>query len=214
MARLTNKEVDNMKKKIMDDLYSKIQIDLDQRKKKLVTKNRDVFFKKHQPYIDKLPENIFQKTYKYRLNISYPWDRVEGNNDRDTACCNFDWWQNYEEDAKLNYINEKWEINFKDREINVGDYDNLDPDLKEEAGKICKDLLNLIREKANMGLYLEKSIESNRTHKKLRGVWPSSLQKYIPIEPKIGRSKNTEAVKVDTPNFLNERLTINLLEDN
>jgi len=224
MARITNREVENMQQGIIDDLYLKTAEDLNKRKEELVAKNRQMLLEKYQPYIDKLPKNMLNKKYTYQLDINYPWDRIKQEDDRNTSNYTkigvynqhkylMTRWGTDKSLSELEYINETWEINFKLPEINPAD-DELNPDLEEEAGELCKDLLNFIKEKVKMEHYLKESIGKNRTHKKLRDIWPSSLQKYIPVESKTTRGKNTEAVEVNAPNFLNERLTTNLLEDN
>jgi len=225
MARITNSEVASMEQNIINDLYLKTAEDLNKRKEELVAKNRQMLLEKYQPYIDKLPKNMLNKRYSYQLDINYPWNRIKKEDDRNTANHTktgvynqhkylMTRWGTDKSLHELEYINETWEINFKLPEINPADDGELNPDLEEEAGELCKDLLNFIKEKVKMEHYLQESIEKNRTHKKLRDIWPSSLQKYIPVESKTTRGKNTEAVEVNAPNFLNERLTTNLLEDN
>ena len=61
MARITNREVENMQQGIIDDLYLKTAEDLNKRKEELVAKNRQMLLEKYQPYIDKLPKNMLNK---------------------------------------------------------------------------------------------------------------------------------------------------------
>ena len=141
MARITNREVENMQQGIIDDLYLKTAEDLNKRKEELVAKNRQMLLEKYQPYIDKLPKNMLNKKYTYQLDINYPWDRIKQEDDRNTSNYTkigvynqhiylMTRWGTDKSLSELEYINETWEINFKLPEINPAD-DELNPDLEE-----------------------------------------------------------------------------------
>ena len=61
---------------------------------------------------------------------------------------------------------------------------------------------------------LDDLTSKNRTHKQLREVLPTSFHRYLPAETIKRKAMKKEARHVDVPNFLGERQTINLLEDN
>ena len=84
----------------------------------------------------------------------------------------------------------------------------------EDAEKLCKEKITLIREKSRMQNYLQDLTTKNRTHKQLREVLPSNLHRYLPPETVRSKSVKKEARHVEAPDFLGERQTINLLEDN
>lgn len=227
MARITNEEVNIMKREILNDLYLKTDKDLEIRKKQLTAKNRELYLKTYKEVISKLPQNLLNFEDKYRIDISYPWNRVSEDSDQTTSHSNSRNWRylNHEKDAQVNYIKETWEIDLKDRPVSPKyrvydingtwtDRTEIEPELKKEAEEICEESIALINERAKMGLYLEEVLGSNRTHKRLREALPSSLQKYIPVETKSNKSKGVGSVEVAKPDFLDERLTTNLLEDN
>ena len=221
MARITNEQVATMKTQILDDLYLKTYKDLKKRKEQLTTKNRSIYLKIHKEWIDEAPEDLLYLTSTYELDISYPWDRVaDKDKDMDTDINPESRWRrpNYEKEAKINYIKETWRIDLGQKEIVSPNYqgyeEEIEPELKEEAENICKESIALISERAKMGLYLQEVLEKNRTHKRLRDALPSSLQKYIPVEPTRTRNPNGTGLEVAKPDFLDERLTTNLLEDN
>ena len=62
--------------------------------------------------------------------------------------------------------------------------------------------------------YLQDLTAKNRTHKQLREVLPSSFHRYLPAETVKRKAIKKEARHVEVPDFLGERQTINLLEDN
>ena len=227
MARITNDQVSTMKREILNDLYLKTDKDLEIRKKQLTTKNRELYLKTYEEVISKMPQDLLNFEDSYKIDISYPWDRVPEEDDQNTNHSNSRNWRysNHEKDAQINYLKETWKIDLKGMQVspNYRVHDGngawvekieIQPELKKEATEICEESIALINERAKMSLYLKEVLEKNRTHKRLRAALPSSLQKYIPVESKSNRSKGVGSVEVTKPDFLDERLTTNLLEDN
>ena len=62
--------------------------------------------------------------------------------------------------------------------------------------------------------YLDDLTNKNKTHKQLKEVLPTSFHRYLPAETIKRKAMKKEARHVDVPDFLGERQTINLLEDN
>ena len=56
----------------------------------------------------------------------------------------------------------------------------LHPDVLQDAEVLCKDKIQLLKEKAKMQKYLHDLTNKNTTHKQLREVLPASLHKYLP----------------------------------
>ena len=129
MARITNEEVNIMKREILEDLYLKTDKDLEIRKKQLTTKNRELYLKTYKEVISKLPRNLLNFEDSYKIDISYPWDRVPEKNDQNTSHSNSHNWRylDHEKDVQVNYIKETWEIDLKDRQVSPN-YREMSPE--------------------------------------------------------------------------------------
>ncbi|SVB02070.1 uncharacterized protein METZ01_LOCUS154924 [marine metagenome] len=210
-----------MRQEILKDLYTATEKRLADRAVEIAKNNRQHWIGQYEPILNQLPDGLIAKYPSYHVNIQYPWDRTFSKGDLKTSQVpRFadDAWEN------IDYIQEKWQITFPVPIANPVNENNsgyteaetqeLHSEMYEDAEKLCKEKITLIREKSRMQNYLQDLTTKNRTHKQLREVLPSNLHRYLPPETVRSKSVKKEARHVEAPDFLGERQTINLLEDN
>jgi|21_taG_2_1085346.scaffolds.fasta_scaffold03242_10 hypothetical protein len=221
MSRISEGSLQQMKSKILQDLYQTTEKRLTDRATKIAHDSRECWIAQYQPLLDQLPDELIAKHQSYTVTIKYPWNRKFSDTDLRTAhlpkFSNNDW-------HNLDYIQEEWgftsptpianPISFNSYGGTTTEYQELHADMRKEAENLCKEKIQLLQEKSRMQNYLEITTSKNRTHKQLREVLPSSLHKYLPPETVKRKAVKKEARHVETPDFLGERQTINLLEDN
>ena len=221
MSRISEKNLRQMKSKILQDLYQTTEKRLADRATKIAKDSRECWIAQYQPLLTQLPDELIAKHESYYIEIKYPWNRKFSDADLKTAhlprFSNTKW-------DHLDYLQEVWNfrspapivnpVTFKSYGSTSTECQELHPDMQKEAEILCKEKIEFIREKSRMQNYLDTTTSKNKTHKQLKEVLPSSLHKYLP--PEIVRKKaiKKEARHVETPNFLGERQITNLLEDN
>ena len=221
MSRISDGRLMQMRAEILKDLYTATEKRLADRAVEIAKNNRQHWIGQYEPILNQLPDGLIAKYPSYHVNIQYPWDRTFSKGDLKTSQVpRFadDAWEN------IDYIQEKWQITFPVPianpviENNSGyteaETQELHSEMYEDAEKLCKEKITLIREKSRMQNYLQDLTTKNRTHKQLREVLPSNLHRYLPPETVRSKSVKKEARHVEVPDFLGERQTINLLEDN
>ena len=221
MSRISDGRLQQMKQEIIKDLYTATEKRLADRAVEIAKNNRQHWIGQYEPILNQLPDGLIAKYPSYHVNIQYPWDRTFSKGDLKTSQVpRFadDAWEN------IDYIQEKWQITFPIPIANPVNENNsgyteaetqeLHSEMYEDAEKLCKEKITLIREKSRMQNYLQDLTTKNRTHKQLREVLPSNLHRYLPPETVRSKSVKKEARHVEVPDFLGERQTINLLEDN
>ena len=221
MSRISDGRLMQMRAEILKDLYTATEKRLADRAVEIAKNNRQHWIGQYEPILNQLPDGLIAKYPSYHVNIQYPWDRTFNKGDLMTSQVpRFadDAWEN------IDYIQEKWQITFPIPIANPVNENNsgyteaetqeLHSEMYEDAEKLCKEKITLIREKSRMQNYLQDLTTKNRTHKQLREVLPSNLHRYLPPETVRSKSVKKEARHVEAPDFLGERQTINLLEDN
>ena len=228
MSRISDGRLGQMRQEILKDLYTATEKRLADRAVEIAKNNRQHWIGQYEPILNQLPDGLIAKYPSYNVNIQYPWDRTFSKEDQQTAhlprltISTLDsiksTWEN------IDYIQEKWQITFPVPIANPVNENNsgyteaetqeLHSEMYEDAEKLCKEKITLIREKARMHNYLNTLTSKNRTHKQLREVLPSNFHRYLPPETVRSKSVKKEARHVEVPDFLGERQTINLLEDN
>ena len=221
MSRISDGRLMLMRQEILKDLYTATEKRLADRAVEIAKNSRQCWLSPYEPLLNQLPDSLIAKYPSYHVNIQYPWDRTFNKEDLQTSQVpRFadNTWEN------LDYIQEKWQVTFSTPTVNplaINTYGNteaetqqLHSNVREDAEKLCKEKIKLIREKSRMQNYLQDLTAKNRTHKQLREVLPSSFHRYLPAETVKRKAIKKEARHVEVPDFLGERQTINLLEDN
>ena len=228
MSRIGSASLEQMKQKIITDLYATTEKRIKDGTFEIAKKSRQCWISQYEPILNQLPDDLIAKCEDYYVNIQYPWDRKFSKEDLNTSHLprftinTLDslksTWEN------IDYIQEKWLFKSPtpiNNPLIFGGYGNtntepqqLHSDIYEDAENLCKEKIKLLREKARMHNYLNTIISKNKTHKQLREVLPSSFHRYLPAETVRQKSAKKEARHVEVPDFLGERQTINLLEDN
>jgi hypothetical protein len=221
MSRLSNGRLQQMKTEILTDLYKTTQTRLADRAVEIAKNSRQHWISQYEPVLQQLPDELIAKTVSYIVAIKYPWGRTFTPTDLHTSHIpRFadGAWEN------LDYIQENWEFKSPKAIVNpitFNTYGNtapepqeLHPNVHKDAETLCKEKIKLLKETARMQNYLDDLTNKNKTHKQLREVLPSSFHRYIPPETVRQKAVKKEARHVEVPDFLGERQTINLLEDN
>ena len=215
MSRISEGRLRSMKSTILQDLYAKELANLHEETVNIAKKSRIYWFAEFQDSLDSIPDNLITQYSTYHVHINYPWDREKTKLDQTTRA-----------GGDFDYINEECGYTAADSSmirnpVKYSSYGSPGPDvqelakeLKDEAESLCKKIIKHRQEKAKMEAYLEDVIDKNKTHKQLKEVLSSSLHKYLPQETAKRKAIKKEARHVETPDFLGERQTINLLEDN
>ena len=221
MSKISSSNLDRMKDQILKDLYGAFDKQIEDRATEIAKNSRQCWLKPYQDALDQLPDELIAKHPTYRVEVRYPWDRTITNEHEHTGH-----FPRYADDKceNLDHIREDWGFTsptpipnpliFNNYGSTNAELQTLHPDVLEDAEVLCKDKINIIKEKARMQTYLHGVTRKNTTHKQLREVLPASLHKYLPPEAAKKKSIKKEARQIETPKFLGERQTINLLEDN
>jgi hypothetical protein len=198
--RIGQYDLQQIRNKILEDLYGSMRQELDKRKEKIAKRNRKLWLKQYQHLLDQLPESMVTRHSDYYVKIKYM------------------------PDGETVLIDEKWAYRSDNPIINPveeGNYgDNtarnpLHKDLETDTAVLCNDILKFQEEKDQMEQYLQETTQMYKGSLQLKKVWDESLHKYLPPEPvKVKRNKAEEKIAPDTPTFLKDRMTTNLLEDN
>ena len=201
--RLSWHELNDIKNKILKDLYGNKKEELHKKSVNIAERNRLIWLNQYKHLLDELPNDMLTRHKEYKLRVTYPW-----------GC-------NPEKVDHHKRIHEAWECKFNKEEVNpVSDHyyaaeQDLHTDLKAETEELCIDMLALNGEEHEMSQYLSKTTNKFTGSQQLRKVWPKPFHKYLPVEPQRAKRKQPEEdPNLPTiPDGLNERLTTNLLED-
>lgn len=222
MSRISSGNLDRMKDQILKDLYGAFDKQLADRATEIAKNSRQCWISPYQDALDQLPDELIAKHTHYTVEVNYPWNRPIIK-DVDVHTGHFprytdEKWEN------LDHIREDWgfmsptpianPLIFNSYGSTTTELQKLHPDVLQDAETLCKDKIQLLKEKARMQKYLHDTTNKNTTHKQLREVLPASLHRYLPPEKVKKKAVKKEARQVETPEFLGERQTINLLEDN
>ena len=205
--RLAWNELNNIKNKILEDLYGEYEKDFVKRRIKIAQRNREYYLEPLKPIFDKLPPEMIPRHKGYSLSIKY---RKIPN-------------------GPGHALSEIWSYNSTIPIINPQEPTQqygqiakstgiLDSRLYKDAAELCNEILAIQAEKADMEEYLKTSTKNHTGSLQLRKIWPESLHSYLPIEPvklpKMRAEKKLKATKpaFSVPTVLKKRQTTNLLE--
>ena len=202
--RIGNYDLQNIRLKIVKDIYTTLEEAINKRKNRIAQQNRDFWLEPFKHLIDQLPVEMVTRCKEYYVKVKYAPDYLE---------------------LMESGIDEKWEYRTDNPVVNPIDgsstgygyatENTIHPELQAAAYKLCDDILKLRKEKTELEQYLYKTCKNNQGSLKLKKVWPEHLHKYLPAEPiRIGKKAKPTIENPDVPEFLKERLTTNLLEDN
>jgi len=217
-------DIKNMKEQIKQDLYSKKEEKLQERRTEIARKNRDLFIEPFMSTMSALPDELISHAKEYKVSIKYTASTdfksnypsvsfVSDDTDRNTVDITESWL----------YKSDDFIINPITVNQNRGYYSDvpenpLDDQLKDEADKLCQDILKLQMIKNEMTTYLDETTKRYTGSLQLRKVWPESLHKYLPKEPpkkvytKMVKNKKVPIDDPVVPDTLNDQFTENLLE--
>ncbi len=208
MAKMGSYGIQKLKSNIIDGLYRKREDELKVRRAAIAKKNRELQLAPIQYLLDQLPIDMIAHADEYVVRIRYTPEKDKTN---------------VMVDEKWDYKTDKPIIN--PQKVSNSHYQNtpdndLKEELKEDADKLCKDIIELKTEKEEMSIYLKATTSKYTGSLQLRKVWKNepAFLKYLPAEPvKVLRPKPAKKVAVpdlEVPTFLKTRMTTNLLEDN
>jgi len=204
--RLSFQKQSEIQKAILSDLYTPPKQKIDNKKGALVLRNHAEWIKPLMPFINQLPEYILITSESVELEVPFIDTNAE-----DYDKCNKTTWREYA--PKPVPVMQKGSSYYNSSSVPIP----LQDDLKEEVLALRLEEYNLEQEKSAMRKYLHKTMEINNTTTKLRKVFPSTLQKYIPPEPpRAPRQAKLPLVDIeqpDVPTNLKQRMTENLLDN-
>ena len=205
MARMSSYELSRITDKILLDLYGKQEEKLNKQKLIIAEKNREYFIEPLIPFIEKLPIALFRRELTHQTIIKYKLDKK----DPKAGICHI--WE-YKCKDKFNYINLPTiyaRVDSENENVNREYVSNLDSRLYDETAKLCEEIITLRAERRKMKKYLDETTTKYSGSKQLRKIWPHTLHKYLPAEVLKSTPKKIE---IEQPDFINTRLTNNLLE--
>jgi len=204
--RLSYSKRQDIQDAILNDLYNPPKQKIDNKKGGLVMRNHAEWIKPLMPHINQLPEHIFIISESVEMEVPFIDTNAEAYNK-----CEKTKWREYA--SKPVTVMQKGSSYYSSSTIPIP----LQDDLKEEVLSLRLEEHNLEQEKSAMKKYLRTTMEINNTTTKLRKVFPSTLQKYIPVEPpRAARQPKLPLEKpeeVEIPGNLKQRMTENLLDN-
>ena len=211
--RIGQYELRNMKRKILDDLYSAPEANLETRRAEIAQKSRQYYLEPLESILDTLPVEMITYHRDYYLTINYNVDPM------DSSVGVAETWKYKADKPVINPHESTTRSNYNSFEPSRN---TLDPRLQSEAAQLCNDIVSLRDEKAELEKFLHETTYKYSGSLQLRKIWPESLHQYLPPEPaKVPRAKRGSKIPnpnipadPETPTFLKTRLTTNLLEGN
>ena len=204
--RLSYAKQDEIQKAILSDLYNPPKQKIDDKKGALVLRNHAEWIKPLMPFINQLPDYILMTSESVELEVPFIDTNAE-----EYDKCNKTTWREYA--PKPVPVMQKGSSYYNSSSVPIP----LQDDLKEEVLALRLEEYNLEQEKSAMRKYLHKTMEINNTTTKLRKVFPSTLQKYIPPEPprapRQAKLPLVDTEQPDVPTNLKQRMTENLLDN-
>ncbi len=204
--RISYQKQHDIEQAILKDLYAPPKQKIDDKKGGLVMRNHAEWIKPLMPLINQLPDNMLVMSESVELEVPFIDTNAE-----EYDKCNKTTWREYA--GKPVPIMQKGTSYYNSSNIPIP----LQDDLKEEVLALRLEEYNLEQEKSAMKKYLHKTMEINNTTTKLRKVFPSTLQKYIPPEPprapRQAKLPLVDTEQPDVPTNLKQRMTENLLSN-
>ena len=197
--RISQHEIYNIRKKIMEDLYGAHFKKLSEKKENFLRKNLALEYAAYKEHLAKIPDHLLNYGYgcyshKYAVKVVY------------------------KKNDPTNSYNETWEVSLKDNEeapTSNNKY-SVHPSLYAEVADIIEREQEIKKEKKEMDKFLSNTFDRTTGSKQIRELWPESLHKYLPKEPE--RKKREKVSKehlpiITAPSELKTRLVNNLLEE-
>ena len=206
--RLSHQKQYDIKKAILKDLYDANKQRLDDKKGALVLRNHSEWIKPFMPLINQLPNDMICTGEAIKMEVPMiPMGLDEQGYEKKA---DITVWTQFV-DAGLPIMQKGTGWNSKETAV------PLQEGMYDEVITLRLEDYELGQEKRAMDDYLEKTMEINNTTAKLRKVFPSTLQKYIPPEPpRAPRQPKLDLDIPEQPNVpsnLKQRLTENLLNN-
>ena len=196
--RISQHDIYNIRKKILDDLYGVHLRKISERKEAFLRKNLALEYSPYKEYLAKIPDHLLNYGYgsyghKYAVKVVY------------------------KKNDPTNSYNETWDVHLKDEEAAPSPKEkySVHHSLYAEVADIIEREQEIKKEKREMDNFISSSFERTTGSKQIREMWPESLHKYLPKEPE--RKKKEKVSKEDlpiitAPSQLQTRLVNNLLE--
>ena len=196
--RISQHEIYNIRKKIMEDLYGAHFKKLSEKKEDFLRKNLALEYAAYKEHLAKIPDHLLNYGYgcyshKYAVKVVY------------------------KKNDPTNSYNETWDVHLKDEEAAPSPKEkySVHHSLYAEVADIIEREQEIKKEKKEMDNFISSSFERTTGSKQIREMWPESLHKYLPKEPE--RKKREKVSKEDlpiitAPSQLQTRLVNNLLE--
>lgn len=211
--RLSFSKQHDIKKAIVKDLYDPPIKKIDKQKGALVLRNHTEWVGKYMPIIKQLPTEMIHTSDRIKVTIPALEPEFDQNNPSNIEAhekCNETTWSQYV-DSGLPTMMKGSGWNAEDIPIPIQE------GMEEEILALRAEEWSLKEEKKKMERYLDTTMEINNTTTKLRKVFPSTLQKYIPPEPpRAPRQPKLPLEQPDQPDIptnLKQRMTENLLDN-
>jgi hypothetical protein len=168
------------------------------------------------PIINQLPHGMVSTSDTIRLEVpeltleARELAQITTSEESWDNTCSKTTWTQYS-DAKLPIMTKGTGWNSQEIDIPLQD------GMREEVIALRLEEYQIEQEKRQMRKYLQTTMEIHNTTTKLRKVFPSTLQKYIPAEPPRKPKQTRLPVdlpdEVSVPGNLKQRLTENLLDN-
>lgn len=214
--RMSYQKQNDLKDAVLKDLYDAPMQKIADKKGALVLRNHSEWIKPLMPIINQLPHGMVSTSDTIRLEV--PELTLEARElaqittseeSWDNTCAKTTWTQY--SDAKLPIMTKGTGWNSQEIDIPLQD------GMREEVIALRLEEYQIDQEKRQMRKYLQTTMEIHNTTTKLRKVFPSTLQKYIPAEPPRKPKQTRLPVdlpdEVSVPGNLKQRLTENLLDN-
>tara|TARA_R110002012_G_scaffold149206_4_gene308200 strand:+ start:1162 stop:1788 length:627 start_codon:yes stop_codon:yes gene_type:complete len=207
--RLSHQKQYDIKETILKHLYDASKQRLDDKKGALVLRNHSEWIKPYMTIINQLPDYLLNTAESIQMEIPELSNMGLDDAGYQKKAHKTTWTQFV--DAGLPIMRKGSGWNAKEIPIPLQD------GMREEVIALRTEDFELSQEKRAMEKYLDTTMEINNTTSKLRKVFPSTLQKYIPPEPP--RAPRQPKLNLDTPEQpdvpgnLKKRLTENLLNN-
>ena len=211
--RISFSKQHDIKEAIVKDLYDPPIKKIDKQKGALVLRNHTEWVGKYMPIIKQLPIEMIHTSDRIKIIIPAmepEFDHSNPSNIEAHEKCHETTWSQYVDSGLPTLVKGTgWSAEDVPIPIQEG--------MEEEILALRTEEWSLKEEKKKMERYLSKTMELNNTTTKLRKVFPSTLQKYIPPEPpRAARQPKLPLEQPDQPDIptnLKQRMTENLLDN-
>lgn len=194
---------EQMKKKILEDLYDKNIERLREERNQLVRNNYSEWLAQHQPNLDKIPSGFINTGHEVRMDV-----HKELKVDADSYSGTFD--ARFEKPVPICIDTNA--SSYYSRTVALPVSETYRAAVLENI----EAMTNIYNEKEEATQYIDKSYEQCTSTTQLRKFWPQALHKYIPPEPTRAKREAKQldtSATADIQDTLTMRMANNLLED-